>query len=297
MTTGKNPGCPTQTRNTSALYSLPAGLNVDTLPSLQAIPSSAVSSSGNGLSTGAIVGIAIGCAVGAIAIAVGVYLVLKCGKRRSPRGGPQRIDLGDMDIDGDDAEVRTPIVEPFMSQTSVQLPTGSQRGPRGASFTATSPWSFISGGGRRHEAKAGIAKGANGDMDIGPHPLSHSQLPSDGAQGPVATQTDHRPVYSLYSDPPPSSSQSSRPEKERTYSNLRGSIPFPEPTRYVSRSSESAAGATLSSSEAEAEADARLEVPDRIHRHIDGGLLETSPESRGDVDLPPLYTDINRNAT
>jgi hypothetical protein len=142
-------------------------------------------------------------------------------------------------------------------------------------------------------------------MDIGPHPLTQSQLASDGASGPAATRTDHQPVYSLYSNPTPSShgsdnpasssSHSSRPEKERTYSNLRGSIPFPEPTRYISRSSESAASATLSSSEAEV--DARHQVPDRIHRHIDGGLLETAPESRGDVELPPLYTDIPRGAT
>jgi hypothetical protein len=141
VTTGSNPGCGTQIRNTSALYSLPAGLNTDTLPSLQAVTSSAVPGSNSSLSTGAIVGIAVGSAVGAIAIAIGVYLVFRRGTRRFRRRGPQRVDLCDMDIDGDGAEIRTPIVEPFMSQTSVQQPTASQRDPRGASSTAASPWS------------------------------------------------------------------------------------------------------------------------------------------------------------
>lgn len=270
VTNGNNPGCATQTRNTSALYTLPPGLGIETLPPLQAIPSASPSStSGTALAPGAIAGIAVGGAVLCLALGTGLYLV--CRKKRPHRDGPQPLDLSDdIDIDADagNSVERSPI-DPFMSQLS-----------------------------------------------------------SDPS---FAHQTDHRPVRSQYSNPLPSSSeysdtgestqsppsQDSRTEKKRiqaaftaaagansrttrtnSYTTSPLSSPGPGATRYISHSSGRRSSTTFSETGLDVglDADMRQEA-DRVHRHLDGGLLETSPESRGEVELPPLYTDIPRDAT
>jgi hypothetical protein len=157
-----------------------------------------------------------------------------------------------------------------------------------------------------------------------------SQLSSNPS---LAHQTDHRPVHSQYSNPLPSSSQysdtgeslqsplsqDSRTEKKRIHTaytagegansraNSHTTTPLSGPgagagagaTRYISRSSGRRSSTTFSEADLDIglDIDTRQEPTDRVHRHIDGGLLEMSPESRGEVELPPLYTDIPRDAT
>ncbi|RSH94454.1 hypothetical protein EHS25_004257 [Saitozyma podzolica] len=112
VTTGKNPGCATQVR-ASSLYTLPSDASVQSLPALQAIPTS-----GPSLSTGAIAGIAVGGAVALAGILGAVFFIARRSRvnRRSGAVLDGVVDLvSEEDPDG-------PVVEPFKSGGSLRKP-------------------------------------------------------------------------------------------------------------------------------------------------------------------------------
>lgn len=112
MTTGKNPGCATQVR-ASSLYTLPSDASVQSLPALQAIPTT-----GPSLSRGAIAGIAVGGAVALAGILAAVFFIARRSRvtRRSGAVLDGVVDLvSEEDPDG-------PVVEPFKSGGSLRKP-------------------------------------------------------------------------------------------------------------------------------------------------------------------------------
>jgi hypothetical protein len=269
VTTGKNPGCATQVR-ASSLYTLPSDASVQSLPALQAIPTS-----GPSLSTGAIAGIAVGSAVALAGILGAVFFIARRSRvnRRSGAVLDGVVDLvSEEDPDG-------PVVEPFKSGGSLRKPNP--------------------GYGESAEHLRYRMQGTGLIPDPGHHDGARASIGDDTLAVPYTSYTQLQPLTGPSTRSTTSLGLPSLPASSGGKAGLLPSFPSGSGSSLVSgsRASKSVEAGLLPNGSSHGEGSGRETPRGRIRRHEDAGPVEREGEGEDenedrDIDLPPLYTDI-----
>lgn len=281
VTTGKNPGCATQVR-ASSLYTLPSDASVQSLPALQAIPSSTSSTGASSLSTGAIAGIAVGGVVVLVGILAAVFFFAR--RSRVNRRAGAVLD-GVVDLVSEE-DPHGPVVEPFKSEPSLRKPnSGYGESAEHLQYARSSglvTW-LIADPGHHDGARASIGDDTLGFPVAVPY-TSYTQL--QPLTGPSTRSTTSLGLPSL------SASSGEKAGMLAPFASDSGSSPTSR-----SRASKSVEVGLSPTGTGHGEGSGRQNLRGRIRRHEDAGPVEAQEEGEDegedkDIDLPPLYSDI-----